>query len=84
MALAPADRHDLLRIIEIDSFDSDRLAEHLRAEGTRQVLLQHAEKSELSPRTFCTFARELSSRRLTPHTALQELSGESEGPMIIA
>jgi len=45
MTLATADRHDLLRIIEIDAFDTDRLAEHLRAERTRQVLLQHAEKS---------------------------------------
>lgn len=46
MALATANRHDLLRIIEIDAFDADQLAEHLRIEGTRQVLLQHAEKAD--------------------------------------
>jgi hypothetical protein len=39
--------------------------------------------SELSPRTFCTFLRELSSRRRTPRILLEELSGLSERPMII-
>jgi hypothetical protein len=29
MALATADRHDLLRIIEMDTSDADRLTEHL-------------------------------------------------------
>lgn len=45
MALATADRDDLLCIIEIDTFDADRQTKHLRAEGTRQALLQHAKKS---------------------------------------
>lgn len=39
--------------------------------------------SELSPRTFCTVSRELSSRRRTPRIVLEELSGVSERPMII-
>ena len=45
--------------------------------------------AELSPRTFCTFRRELSSlrrtvlRRRTAGHVLEELSGVSERPMII-
>ncbi len=46
MALAAADRHDLLRIVEIDPLDPDGLAEHLRAKGTRQMFLEHAEKTD--------------------------------------
>jgi len=41
-------------------------------------------RPELGPRTLCTFLRELSSPRRTPHTALQDLSGVSEEPMIIS
>ena len=39
--------------------------------------------SELSPRTFCTFFRELSSRRRTSRTVLEELNGVSQRPTII-
>jgi len=40
--------------------------------------------AELSPRIFCTFPRELSSRRRTLRIALDELSGVWERPMIIS
>ena len=39
--------------------------------------------AELSPRTFWTFLRELSSLRRTPRIALEELNGVSEPPMMI-
>ena len=45
--------------------------------------LQARQLAELYPRTFCTFLRELSSRRRTPRILLEELSGLSEWPMII-
>jgi hypothetical protein len=40
MTRATADRDDLLRSTEIDAFDTDRLTEHMRAEGRRQMLLE--------------------------------------------
>src|SRR5947209_17989817 len=40
--------------------------------------------AELSPRTFCTFQRELSSRRSTLPIVLEELSGVRERPMIMS
>ena len=43
-----------------------------------------AKLTELSPQTFCTFARELSSRRRTLPIVLQELNGVREGPMILS
>jgi len=39
--------------------------------------------TKLSLRTFCTFPRELSSRRRTLPIVLEELSGMSERPMIM-
>jgi hypothetical protein len=39
--------------------------------------------AELSPRTCCTFLRELSSRRRKHRIVLEELSDASERPMII-
>ena len=39
--------------------------------------------ARLSPRTFCKFLRELSSRRRTPRIVLEELRGVSQRPMII-
>ena len=40
--------------------------------------------SQLSPRTFCTLPRELSSRRRTLSIVFEELSGVWERPMIIS
>src|SRR5438132_2794995 len=40
--------------------------------------------AELSLRTFCTFPRELSSRRRTLPNVLEELSGMRERPMIMS
>lgn len=40
--------------------------------------------AELSPRTICTFSRELSSRRRTLSIVLEELSGVRERRMIIS
>ncbi len=41
------------------------------------------DSAELSPRTFRTFTRELSSRRRTPRIVVEELSGASERSKII-
>src|SRR5207249_5307039 len=75
MALATAACHDLLRIIEINGFDTDRLAEHLRAERTRQVLLQHAGTSH----ALFGFAVGIDNRffdeRLEPRFAKRATSG---------
>jgi hypothetical protein len=45
MALTAADRDDFLCIIKIDPLDLGKLTQHLSRERTRQVLLEHAEKS---------------------------------------
>jgi hypothetical protein len=46
-------------------------------------LLVERKTTKRSAPTFCTFLRELSSRRRTHGIVLEELSGVSQGPMII-
>ena len=75
MTLATADRHDLLRIIEIDALDTDRLTEHMRAERTRQVLLEHAEKSDASFRFSVGIDNRFFGERLEPRFAKRATSG---------
>jgi len=46
MALATADGDDLVRVVQIDTFDGHRVAEDLRREGAGQVLLGHTQKTD--------------------------------------
>jgi hypothetical protein len=46
MALATADRDDLVRVIQINAFDGHRVAEDLRRERADQVLLEHAQETD--------------------------------------
>jgi hypothetical protein len=46
MALATADRDDLVRVIQINAFDGHGVAEHCGREGAGQVLLEHAQKPD--------------------------------------
>ena len=42
---APTDRHDLVRVVEVDTIDADGRPKDRRHKRNRQVLLQLAEES---------------------------------------
>jgi hypothetical protein len=46
MTLAAADRDDFFCVIPIDRVDAHRLSKNLGREGTGQVFLQHAQKTD--------------------------------------